>query len=100
MEEKRKTCKKCKKDKAECECKAMRRGYYGLGDQDHDGDDMTPEIGDAPSGGDGGGMSEGVKMPKAPSDADRGMKGISPEKKKKKLEDFRAAAGDAAGGAS
>lgn len=94
MEEKKKsTCKKCKKDKSECECKAMRRGYYGLGDQTHDNDDMSPEIG-GEMGADGG-MSEAIKMPRAPQDSDRSMKGISPEKKKKKLDDFRASADDA-----
>ena len=40
-------------------------------------------------------MGEEVKMPRAPQDSDRDMKGISPEKKKKKLDDFRAAASDA-----
>ena len=59
MEEKKKICKKCKKDKSECECKAMRRGYYGLGDQTHDNDDMSPEIGGEMTT--DGGMSEAIK---------------------------------------
>ena len=40
-------------------------------------------------------MSEAIKMPKEPTDADKSMQGMSSEKKKKNLDSFRAAAADA-----
>ena len=46
------------------------------------------------SGGEGG-MSEGIRMPKAPSDADKSMKGSSRERKERTLSNFKAAADDA-----
>ena len=90
-EEKR--CKECEGMGDECKCpKKAKKGYYGL--EDHDNDDhMDP---DTPTeSGESGGMSEGIKMPKAPSDADKSMQGLSSEKKTKRLADFKAAADDA-----
>ena len=97
---KKKRCKECEGMGKDCKCNKNkgRLGYYGLDREDED-DSMHSDapIGDV-SGGDGGGaMGEAVKMPKAPSDADRSMQGISPEKKKKKLSDFKAAASEAKG---
>lgn len=81
----------------ECKCppkstKKGRIGWYGL-DRDHEGDDdMTM---DGPMAAGEGGLGEGVKMPQAPSDADKNMKDMSGDRKRKNLSDFRAAADDA-----
>ena len=97
-EKKEKRCKECEGKGKECVCpdKKGRVGMYGL-ERDHDDDNHETPIGQDEGGSSdgGGGMSEAVKMPKAPSDADKSMQGISSEKKKKKLTDFRASADDA-----
>ena len=94
-EKKSKRCKECEGMGKECKCnKKGRLGYYGL-DRDYDDDkdmnDDQPMDGD--SGGGGGGMSEGTKMPEAPSH--KSMDGMSSEKKEKTLSDFKAASSDA-----
>lgn len=96
MAKKEKRCKECEGMGKDCKCpKKNRIGWYGLHpDDEKEGDDSMDT--DMPAGsGDGGAMGEAVKMPKAPSDADRSMKGISAEKKKKKLDAFRAHADEA-----
>ena len=94
MAKEKKTCKKCGEEKKDCTCPEKRKkGWYGLDIRHGDDDDMD---GGEPMGAeDGGGLGEAIKMPKAPSDADRSMKGISSEKKKKKLEAFKAHADEA-----
>ena len=92
--DKKKRCKECEGMGDDCKCPPKpKKGYYGLerdNDDDHDMD--YSEIG----GGDGGGaMGEAVKMPQAPSDADKHTQGMSTEKKKKNLEKFKAAASEA-----
>ena len=93
---KKKKCKECEGMGDECKCPKKSkngRGWFGLG-YDHHGNN---EHGDASGGGDmsGGGMSEGIRMPKAPSDADKSMQGASRQRKEKTLSDFRSAADDA-----
>ena len=89
-------CKECEGMGSDCKCppkKGNKRysGWYGrdMNDTDMDGDHMD-YAGDA-----GGGVSEGIRMPKAPSDADKSMRGSSREKKEKTLSNFKAAADDA-----
>ncbi len=93
----KKRCKECEGMGKDCKCtKKGKLGYYGLEkdyDDDKDMNDDHPMDGD--SGGGSGGMSEGIKMPKAPSDADKSMQGMSSEKKKKNLDSFKAAASEA-----
>lgn len=99
-EKKEKRCKECEGMGKECKCppksKKGKLGYYGL---EKDYDDEKDMADDHPMNGGmeggAGGMSEGIKMPEAPSDADKSMQGMSSEKKKKKLDSFRAAADDA-----
>ncbi len=78
---------KCPKNK-----NGVRRGIFGYSNYDQYHHDQGTHAGE---GGDGGGMSEGVRMPKAPSDADKTMQGASRQRKEKTLSDFRAAADDA-----
>ena len=90
---KKKKCKECEGMGDDCKCpkksKGGRGGWFGYGDYDQDHDDHS-------DGGDGGGgMGEAVKMPTAPSDADRTMKDMSSEKKKKNPDAFKSAADDA-----
>ena len=80
---KKKKCKECAGMGDDCKCrknsKGGRGGWFGYGDNDKDHDDHS-------AGGDGGGgMDEAVKIPTAPSDADRTMKDMSSEKKKTNL---------------
>lgn len=94
--DKKKRCKECEGMGDDCKCPDKpRKGWYGLddhGDEDDHGSDGAAIDG----GGDGGGaMGESIKMPKAPSDADRSMRDISSEKKQKKLSAFKAAADEA-----
>lgn len=86
-----KKCKECEGMGSDCKCpsKKGKGGYYGL--HDADGSTMDSDHMDYNDGG----MSEGIKMPKAPSDADRRMKDMSSEKRKKNLDAFRSAADDA-----
>ena len=87
----KKRCKECEGMGKDCKCpKKGKGGYYDL-DRDNDDSTMDPDITMGNDDG-GGGMSEGVKMPKAPSDADKSMQGSSREKKEKTLNDFRSAA--------
>ena len=90
----KKRCKECEGMGKDCKCpKKGKGGYFGF---DRDMDDYTMDSGHGESGGgDGGGMSEDIKMPKAPSDADKSMKDMSSDKKKKTLDDFKSAADDA-----
>ena len=90
----KKRCKECEGMGKDCKCpKKGKGGYFGF---DRDMDDYTMDSGHgADEGGDGSGMSEGIRMPKAPSDADKSMQGASREKKEKTLSDFKAAADDA-----
>jgi hypothetical protein len=91
--DKKKKCKKCEEN-GETSCKCPKKGYYGLeryGDEDDHGYDDPGMDG----GGDGGAMGESIKMPKAPSDADKSTRDMSSEKKKKSLDGFKAAADDA-----
>lgn len=57
--------------------------------------DATTMDSDFPTGDDGGGMSEAIKMPSAPTDADKNMKDMSGEHKKKTLSAFTTAASEA-----
>lgn len=97
MAKEEKRCKECEgKGKDECECpKKAKKGWYGLERhyQDDDGTMDPDHPGDG--GSEGGAMGEGVKMPQAPSDADKDMQGITAQKKKKKLEDFHSSVADA-----
>jgi len=92
---KKKKCKECEGMGDDCKCpkknKSGSGGWFGFGnDTSQDSDDHGTE------GGDGGGsMGEAIKMPKAPSDADKSMRDMSSEKKKKNLDAFKAAAADA-----
>ena len=89
-EKKEKRCKECEGMGKDCKCppksKKGKLGYYGL---EKDYDDEKDMADDHPMNGGmeggAGGMSEGIKMPEAPSDADKSMQGMSSEKKKKKL---------------
>lgn len=89
-------CDKCGKEKKkDHKCKGMPKGSYGLGlrfsnEEDKDEADIVT----AGEGGDGG-VSEEIKMPRAPQDTDRGMKGMSKQKKEKKMSEFKAAADEA-----
>lgn len=93
-----KKCKKCKKSEEDCKCpKKGRIGYYGLDkdyDEDEDGSQDAPLENGNMSGGEGG-LGEAVKMPREPRETDRHMRGISSEKKRKKLDAFRAQADEA-----
>lgn len=97
MAKKEKRCKECEGKGKDCKCpKKNRVGWYGLHpDDEKEGDESMDTDMSVGSGGEGGGLGESIKMPKAPSDADRSMKGISTEKKKKKLADFKAASDEA-----
>jgi len=92
MSDGREYCDKCGKEKKkDHKCKGMPKGSYGLGlrfshDEDKDEADMVTD-----SNGDGGGVSEAIKMPRAPQDSDRDMKGMSGEKKRKRMAEFKAA---------
>ena len=91
---KEKRCKECEGKGKDCVC--PKKGYYGLERRYHDDEDNHESpIAQDEGGESGGAMGEEVKMPRAPQDTDKHMKGISPEKKKKKLADFKAAAGEA-----
>ncbi len=97
-EKKEKRCKECEGQGKDCKCpKKGKVGFYGLDRHyDGDGDNHESPIGQDEGGGDGGGgMSEAIKMPKAPTDADKHTKGMSSEKKRKSLDSFRASANDA-----
>ena len=88
-EKKERRCKECEGMGKECKCPDKpKKGYYGL--EDHDGDDATmdPDMPQTTVG-------EAIKMPRAPQDSDRDMKGISSQKKKKKMSEFKAAVDDA-----
>ena len=95
MTKKKNDCKECEGKGDDCKCPKKNkngRGWFGLGYDHHDNN----EHGDTSDGGDmGGSMGEAIKMPKAPSDADRSMRDMSSEKKKKNLDSFKAAAEDA-----
>ena len=98
MAKEEKRCKECEgKGKDECQCpKKLKKGWYGLDRHHEDDDDATIDPDHPGDGGsEGGAMGEGVKMPRAPQDSDVDMKGISAEKKRKKLDDFRAASTEA-----
>ena len=91
-------CKECEGMGSDCKCppknsKKGNRGYSGLNGRDMDDSSMDGDHMDY--SGDGGGMSEAIRMPKAPSDADKSMKDTSREKREKTLSNFRAAADDA-----
>lgn len=90
----KKRCKECEGMGKDCKCpKKGKGGYFGF---DRDMDDYTMDSSHgADEGGDGGGMSEGIRMPKAPSDADKSMQGASRERKEKTLSAFKSAAADA-----
>ncbi len=91
--DKNKRCKECKGMGDECKCPPKnKKGGGRFYDADHMDATMDSDHMDYS---DGGGMSEGIKMPEAPSDADKSMKDMSSEKKKKNLDSFRAAADDA-----
>ena len=88
----KKRCKECEGMGSDCKCppKKGKGGYYGF-DRDINDSTMDSDHMDY----DGGGMSEAIRMPKAPSDADKNMQGASKERKEKTLASFKAAADDA-----
>lgn len=95
MAKEKKRCKECDGMGDECKCskKKGKLGWYGLDREHDDGDDDMTMDGHMAAG--EGGLGEAIRMPKAPSDADRSMRDMSSEKKKKNLDAFKAAASDA-----
>ena len=96
---KKNNCKECEGKGDDCKCpkkkKNSGRGWFGYGGHDNDDDkDHEMAVTDGSDGG-GGSMGEAIRMPKAPSDADRSMRDMSSEKKKKNLDAFKSAASDA-----
>lgn len=95
MDNEKDYCEKCGKEKKkDHKCKGMPKGSYGLGlrfsdDEDKDEADIVT------AGGDDGGVSEAIKMPRAPQDSDKDMQGISAQRRKRKLADFKAASDEA-----
>ena len=90
----KKRCKECEGMGDECKCPKKskgRLGYYGLDRDDEDDKHMGTEdmVGDDGGGDGGGAMGEAVTMPRAPQDSDKDMQGMSSEKKRKMLEDFK-----------
>jgi len=93
--EKKEKCEKCGKKHAEGSACPQPKGSYGLayiGRDEHDENSGTDE--NAGVSGEGG-LGEAIKMPRAPQETDRGMKGASKEKKQRKMADFKKAADDA-----
>lgn len=100
--EEKKRCKECEGKGEDCKCPDKKKknkvtfvGYYGLEKDDSDDKDMSQDDPMATSGDGGGTMGEAVKMPRAPQETDKHMQGISAQKKKKKLDDFKAQVEDA-----
>ena len=94
-DKKEKRCKECEGMGKDCKCpKKGRGGYFALG-RDMDDSSMDSDHGIENGGDGGGGMSEGARMPEAPTDTDKNMQGASRQRKEKTLSDFRAAADDA-----
>lgn len=96
MAKKEKRCKECEGKGDDCKCpKKNRVGWYGIHpDDDKEGDDSMDTDMHAGIGAEGG-LGEAVKMPREPRETDRHMKGISSEKKRKKLDAFKAQADEA-----
>lgn len=88
-EKKEKRCKECEGQGKDCEC--PKKGYYGLDRRHHDDEDNH----ESPIAQDEGGMSEAVRMPAKPTDADNHMKGVSKQRKEKKMADFKKASDEA-----
>ena len=85
----KKRCKECDGMGSECKCpKKGKGGYFNDLENDYNHSTMDYDSSDF-------GVSEGIKMPKAPSDADRNMRDMSSEKRKKTLDAFQSAADDA-----
>lgn len=94
MENEKEYCKKCgKEQKKDHKCKGMPKGSYGLGLRFSDEEDKDEA--DIVTAGDGGEVSEAIRMPRAPQDSDKRMQGISREKKLKTMADFKAASDEA-----
>lgn len=100
-EKKEKRCKECEGQGKDCKCPPkMKKGSYGLayiGDRhsDHHDNENPGTEENAGVSGEGGGLGEAIKMPKAPQDSDKRMQGISSEKKQKKMAEFQSAAAEA-----
>ena len=80
----KKVCDNCGEHEKDCNCKYKKyaKGSYGLDDRRGDDDDESDQ-----TNAQMGGMDESLKAPK--------LDGISPEKKKKKLDAFKAQADEA-----
>ena len=80
----KKVCDNCGENSKDCNCayKKHPKGSYGLSDRFSDDDDESDQTNSQM-----GGMDESLKAPK--------LDGISPEKKRKKLDAFKAQADEA-----
>ena len=83
----RKVCDNCGEHEKDCNCKYKKyaKGSYGLGDRHGDDDDESDQTNSQM-----GGMDESLKAP-----GHKQLDGISPEKKRKKLADFKSQADEA-----
>lgn len=90
----KKRCKECEGKGEECKCPEKRKkGWYGLDIHDKDDDNDQTHDGPMDSMDGGGGLGEGIKMPKEPSH--KQLDGMSTSHKRKKLADFKAATDEA-----
>ena len=95
-EKKQKRCKECEGKGKDCKCPdKAKKGFYGLERYYGDDDNHQSPISQDEGGSAEGGMSEAIKMPRAPQDSDKGMMGASKEKKQRKMSEFKKAADEA-----
>lgn len=93
--EKKEKCEKCGKKHAEGSKCPQPKGSYGLAYLGKDDDEQNSGTEENAGVGAEGGLGEAIKMPRAPQDSDRSMKGASKEKKQKKMDEFKKAADEA-----